>query len=239
MAWNNQKQLTAEEILGMKPEDLKNRLDTAASKEDLKAITDSQAALQGTLSQLQASLNKLTTPPEVPDPTTVADQNDPTTQLLVDPNGYINRQTAGTQQVALETKAGLNEMRARQNNPGIFQKYSDQIMTSANRFPLAQRAQEGFWDFHLRTYLGDKLMKGELEQGSYPSLMGGSSFAPNSTSEADDPNRGFDPQVAAYLKERGIPLEKAAAITQIMVKNGDPIDIQRYTDAKKAIANAA
>jgi hypothetical protein len=239
MAWNSGKQLTAEEILGMKPEDLKNKLDTAASKDDLKALTDGQTALQGTLAALQASLNKLTTPEPVIDPTVIADQNDPTTQMLTDPSGFINRQTAGTQQIALEAKANVLEMRARQKNPGIFQKYGDQIMESANRFPLAQRSQEGFWDFHLRTYLGDKLMKGELEAGSYPSLMGGSSFAPNTSGTESDPNRGFDPQVAAYLKERNIPLDKAAAITEVMVKNGDPIDIQRYSEAKKAVSNAA
>lgn len=240
MAWGNNRTVSAEDILGMKPEDLKTKLDSAASKDDLKAINDSTEALRGSLSEIQAALAKLTAPPPAePDPTIVADQNDPTTQMLTDPAGFIGRQTAGTQQIALEAKANILEMRARQANPGIFQKYGQQIMETAGKFPLQQRSQEGFWDFHLRTYLGDKLMKGELESGSYPSLMGGSSFAPNATGEVNDPNKGFDPQVAEYLKGRNIPLDKAAAITEIMVKNGDPIDIQRYTEAKKAVTNAA
>jgi hypothetical protein len=139
----------------------------------------------------------------------------------------------------LQAAADVQEMRARQANPSIFQKYGQQISESAGKFPLQQRAQSSFWDWHLRTYLGDKLMKGEIESGSYPSLMGGSSFAPSATGETADPNKGFDPQVAARLKERGIPLDKAAAINDLMSKNGEPIDIQRYQEAVKKVNHAA
>jgi hypothetical protein len=231
--WGN-KTLTAKEILGMEPEELKGKLDSAASKDDVKAATDAVDGMKSTLAQLQLSIAALTSPPPPPpDPSIQADQNDPTTQILTDPGGFVSRATAPTQNLALETAAGLYEMRAHNANPAIFQKYGQQIMDSIKNFKLADRANPGFWDWHLRTYLGDKLMKGEIEASSYPSLMGGSSFAPNS-GDPVDPNKGFDPEVAAYLTERKVPLEKAAAIQQIMVKNGDPIDIERYKKATHA-----
>jgi hypothetical protein len=237
MAWGNNKGVSAEEILGMKPEDLKSKLDSAATKEDLKAATDAVDGLKGSLAEIQGALAKLTKGPDpVPDPAVLADQNDPTTQVLTDPAGFVARATAGTQKTALEAQAGLMEIRARQENPGVFQKFGAQLLESASKFPAEQRGTAGFWPWMIRTFVGDKYMKGELEGGSYPSLMGGSSFAPNASGDVTDPNKGFDPEVAARLKERGIPLDKAAAINKLMAVDGEPIDIERYKAAVKNVA---
>jgi hypothetical protein len=229
MAWNNRGQMSAEEILGMKPEDLRTKLDGAASKEDITAATDKIAGLEGSLAAIQASLAKLTTPPPVVDPNDAADLNDPTTQMLTDPQGFVARQTQNLAKQSAETKAQLNEMRARGAYPGAFSKYNDELMKSVNNFSLEQRAQEGFWDFHIRTFMGDKYIKGEAT-GSYPSLMGsGSGYS--SVGAPEDQNGGLDPQVAAFLKDRGVPLDKAAQIKKNMIDNGEPVSIDTYKKA--------
>jgi hypothetical protein len=230
MAWNSGRQMTAEEILGMKPEDLRSKLDSSVTKDDLTAISTKQEEFGTTLSAIQASLAALTRKPETPDPTLEADLNDPTTQMLTDPAGYVTRQTQGIANTASATRADLNEMRARQAYPAAFNKYNDELTTGANKFSLDQRANPSFWDFHIRTFMGDKYIKGET-QGSYPSLVGSSSFAPNAQGDPSDPNKGFDPQVAAFLKERGVPLDKAA-ILQKNFENGEPVSIDTY---KKAV----
>jgi hypothetical protein len=231
MAWNGGKQLSAEEILGMKPEDLRSKLDSSATKDDLTAISTKQEEFGTTLSAIQASLAALTKKPETPDPTLEADLNDPTTQMLTDPQGYISRQTQNLANATAATRADLNEMRARSAYPGAFAKYNDELVAGANKFSLDQRSNPTFWDFHIRTFMGDKYIKGET-QGSYPSLVGGSSFAVNSSGDPTDPNKGFDPQVAAFLKERGVPLDKAAVVKQ-MQDNGEPVSIETYAKFRK------
>jgi hypothetical protein len=228
MAW--QKQMTAEEILGMNPEELRNKLDSSVKKEDLTEITSKQEEFGTTLSAIQASLAKLTSQPETPNPTLQADLDDPTTAMLTDPTGFITRHTQGIANTASATRADLNEMRARQAYPGAFSKYNEELVAGANKFSLDQRSQPLFWDFHIRTFMGDKYIKGET-QGSYPSLMGSSSFAPNGGGDVNDPNHGFDPQVAAFLKEHNIPLDKAAIVKKAQ-DNGEPVDINTY---KKAV----
>lgn len=225
------KQLTAEEILGMKPEDFRAKMDGAVTKDDLTAATAKIEEQGNTLAEIKASLAKLTTPVAQPDPNFVADLEDPTTQMLTDPAGYVARQTLGLQNTALETKAQLLEMRARSKYAGAFQKYDKELTDGAARFSIAQRAQDSFWDFHVATLTGQKVLAGEFQGGSYPSLMGNGSYGAN-VSEPIDPNSGFDPQVSAFLKERGVPLEKAALIKKAM-DNGEPVDINTY---KKAAA---
>src|SRR6516162_5186236 len=123
MAWPNKATVSAKDILGMEAEELKTKLDSAASKDDVKAATDAVEGLKGTIGELQAALAKLTTPTPQPDPNIQADVNDPTTQILTDPAAYIGRQTAGMGQVALKAAADVNEMRARQKYAGAFQQY--------------------------------------------------------------------------------------------------------------------
>lgn len=228
MAW--QKQMTAEEILGMKSEDLRSKLDSSATKDDLTAISTKQDEFGSSLAAIQASLAKLTTAPPVDDPNLAADLNDPTTQMLTDPTGFVNRATQNISAQAASARADILEMRARQAYPGAFGKYNDELVTGANKFSLEQRAQPSFWDFHIRTFMGDKYIKGET-QGAYPSLVGSSSFAPNPSGDPSDPNKGFDPQVAAFLRERNIPLDKAAILKKNF-DNGEPVSIDTY---KKAV----
>ncbi len=230
MVWAG-KQLTAKEILGMEPTELQTKLDGAASKDDVSKLNTAVEAQKDTLAAIQASLAKLTTPPDVPDPQAALDQNDPTTQVLTDPAGFVNRQTAPIQQAALQAQANINEMRARQANPGVFQKYGDALMEALKRFPLAAQAQTGFWDSHIRMVLGDKFIKGEIEEGSYPSLIGGSSFGPNPTGETKDPNMGINPEIAAWLKDRNVPIESAARLMQ-MQQDGSEINLANYKGVK-------
>jgi hypothetical protein len=235
MAWSQRGQVSAKEILGMEPDELKSKLESSATKEDLTKLNTEFESQKGTLSEIQAMLKKLTAPePPAPDPNVKLDADDPTTQILTDPAGFINRQTAGTQQVAAQARADVLEMRARQKYAGIFQKYGDDVMEKAQQFSLAQRAQDGFWDFHIRTFTGEKFLRGEVEPGSYPSLVGSSSFAPNSSGDVDDPNKGFSPDMAAFFKERNVPLDRAAKIQKLM-EGGEQIDLKNY---KGVVGNA-
>jgi hypothetical protein len=225
MAWNRGT-MSAEEILGMKPEDLRTKLDSAATREDLTAATAKMDEFGSALSAIQASIAALSAPRVIEDPNITADLNDPTTQMLTDPAGFVTRQTQNISNQASQARADILEMRARQKYAGAFSKYGDEIMAGANRFSLDQRAGENFWDFHIRTVMGDKYIKGETS-GSYPSLVGSGSFAPGSP-DTPDPNGNLDPAVAAFLKERGVPLDKAAKIKSHMIDNGEPVSIDTY-----------
>lgn len=220
----------------MEPDELKTRLDSAATKTDVTETKTKLEGIEGTLAALQASLAKLTAPPPAdPDPNIKLDADDPTTQMLTDPAGYVARQTAGTQAVALQARADVLEMRARSEYPGAFAKYGQTLMDSAKNFNIGARAQEGFWSSHIRMVMGDKLVKGELESGSYPSLMGGSSFAPSNPGDAQDPNRGFSADQAGFFKERGVKLADAAKLKRLMVDNGEPISMENW---KGPVGNA-
>ena len=236
MAWpGNKGSMSAKEILGMEPDELKTRLDSSATKEDVTAQNAKLEEHGTALSEIRAMLAKLTSPPPPePDPNISADLNDPTTQILTDPSGFINRQTQGTQAIALQARADVLEMRARSEYPGAFAKFGETLMQSAKNFPVSARAQENFWSSHIRMVMGDKLVKGELESGSYPSLMGSSSFSPNSQNDSD-PNRGFSPDMAKFFKDRNIPLDKAEKIKRLMSDNGEGINMENY---KGVVGNA-
>lgn len=234
MAWPNKGTVSAKEILGMEPDELKSKLEAAVTKDDLTATTTKLEEQGNALNEIRSMLAKLTTPTPEPDPNVKLDADDPTTQVLTDPQGFINRQTAGIAATAAQAKADVLEIRARQKHAGAFQKYEKDIMDSANNFPVTARAHENFWDNHIAMVLGQKVVRGELESGSYPSLVGSSSFAPSSGHSDSDPNKGFNPDMAAFFKERGIPLEKAEKIKKLMVDNGEPINMDNY---KKEVAH--
>src|SRR5208282_3197326 len=217
----------AEKIIGMKPEELKAKLDSAVTKDDLKLVGDQVASFTSGLNELKESLKALTTPPPVD---VVEDPTDPTTQVLLDPKKFVNDQTKGLQEQQLQTQAQLQEMRARQNPAlaGVFQKYGTEMVALAEKMSVAQRAQPGFWEWHARTFVGDKVVTGKLDRESYPSLIGSSTVSPNLDGKIDDPNKGFEAPVADWLRDRHVPLEKAARIHEIMGKNGDPITLANY-----------
>jgi hypothetical protein len=237
MVWPAHGTLTAKEILGMEPDELKTRLDGAATKDDLTKATSAIEQQGNALSEIRTMLNKLTAPPPPePDPATEADANDPTTQILTDPSGFVGRQTAGLAEQAAETRADVLEMRARTKYPQVFAKWGDQLLETARKFSASQRAQQGFWEFHLRTFTGDKLLKGEIEAGSYPSLVGSSSFAPNSGNSDSDPNKGFSPDQVAFFKEHGVPLDRAAKIKNLVIDNGESITLEAFKNSEVAHA---
>lgn len=224
--------MTAEQILGMSADDAKKKLEGAASKDDVTALSDKFEAQNTTLSAIQASLAALTTKPPIPDPAAELDLNDPTTAMLSDPGGFINRQTMGMQATALSAKADVQEMRARQKYAGAFAKYGAELMETAKHFNVQARAMDGFWDQHIASFTGNKYLKGELEGGGYPSLLGNSTIQPQGSMGGDvnDPNRGFTPDQVAYFKDRGIPLDEAAALHKLMHVDGEPIDMQKWKD---------
>jgi hypothetical protein len=217
-----------EKIIGMKPEELKARLDSAVTKDDLKAVGDQVSQFSSGLEAIRASLEALRTPAPVVEP----DPTDPTTAVLTDPKGFVKNETKGLQDAQINTQVQLQEMRARQNPKlkGAFEKYGDELMAAAAKMPAATRSQDGFWEWHCRTFVGDKVLSGKLDRDSYPSLIGSSTISPNSDGKETDPNAGFDPQVAQWLRDRhpDVPLVRYSKIDQIMRKNGDPISIANY-----------
>jgi hypothetical protein len=228
--------MSAEQILGMTTEEFTKKMEAAVTKDDLKAFQSEQSS---TLQSLKEALEALKPKPvETPNPQLQADADDPTTSMLADPTGFISRQTMGVQNTALAAKADVQEMRARQENPGAFQKYGKELMESAKSYSVQFRAQDGFWRQHIASFIGNKFMAGEIEQGSYPSLLGSSSVAASGAfgGESIDVNRGFTNDQVAYFKERGISVEKAAAYRDLMDRDKEPIDMGAY---KKRIEHAA
>lgn len=225
--FSNNTPVDAEKIIGMKPEELKAKLDSAVTKDDLKAVGDQVTAFNSGLAEIKASLAKLSAPPaEV----VLEDQTDPTTQVLLDPKKFVSDQTRGLADAQIQTQAQLQEMRARQNPAlsGVFQKYGTELVAMAEKMPLSQRAQPGFWEWHARTFVGDKMITGKVDRDAYPSLIGSSTVGIRSDGEQGDPNMGFDAPVADWLKGRGIPIAKAARIQEIMGKNGDTLSVANY-----------
>jgi hypothetical protein len=220
-------QVDPEKIIGMKPEELKAKLDSAVTKEDLTKATEQFGQITAGLAELKQQLSALTTPKAEP---IVEDPTDPTTKLLLDPKGMIRDETKGLHDAQIQTQAQLQEMRARQNPAlaGVFAKYGNEMVAMAEKMPLSQRAQPGFWEWHARTFVGDKVITGKIEKDSYPSLIGSSTIGVREDGDKGDPNMGFDAPVAEWLKGRNIPLAKAARIQEIMGKNGDPIQIANY-----------
>jgi hypothetical protein len=227
MAWP--KTPTAEELLGMKPEDLKSKLDSAASKDDVKAAVDAaNAETKSQLEQIQNSLKALTTPRTEPPAKTEPD--DPTVSILTDPTKFVSDATKDVREASLRTQAQIQEMRARQDSrfSNLFAKYGKELTEAASRFSIAQQAQDNFWEFHVRAFLGDKMVKGELREGNFPSLIGTSSVGPRTDGSSSDPDHGLNPEVAAFLRGRGVPSDKAARIQQLMHVDGEPITHANY-----------
>jgi hypothetical protein len=131
---------------------------------------------------------------------------------------------------SLKTQAQIQEMRARQDPrfATVFSKWGKELAEAATKFPVNSQAQDNFWDFHIRAFLGDKIVKGEIREGNFPSLMGTSSVSPRADGSTTDPDHGMNPEVAAFLRTRGVPTEKAARINQLMHVDGEPITHANY-----------
>lgn len=211
-----------EKIIGMKPEELKARLDSSVTKDDLTAATKDIGEMKSGLEAIKEALAKLTAPKETP----VIEPGDPTTEVLTDPAGFINKHTKPIVDANTETRAQVQEMRARQNPKfsNIFVQFGDELVANASKFPASNRAQDGFWEWNIRTFLGDKYIKGDLQNADYPSLIGTSTVAPNPDGSSNDPNKGFKPEMAQWLKDRNVPLDKAAKIQSLM-SNGEQLTL--------------
>ena len=219
-----------EDILGMSQEEFKKRLDGGATKEDLASLAEENKKTASSLDEIKAALAALK--PAAAEP--VLDPGDPTTDLLTDPTGFINKSTRGLQDAQLQTQADLQEMRARQNPEfsGIFAKYGKDLIERAAGMSIAQRANPNFWAWHIRTVVGDKLIKGEIKAENYPSLIGTSSVGPN-VGDTSNPGDRFTQEQRDYFKSRGIPLDKAAAI-QKLYDDGEQISMANVKKAANA-----
>ena len=227
MAVFGQQKVEPKDILGMEQDEFKKKLDSAATKDDLTTLSQSVEGFKTGLDELKAALKALK--PSEPAPI-IEDPTDPTTRLLLDPQKEIREVTRPLAEDQMRTRAELQEMRARQNPKlaGAFSKYGDEIMQMAEKMPLSQRAQPGFWEWHVRTFIGDKALSGKIDRDSYPSLIGSSTVGASLEGRENDPNQGFEPVVADWLKGRNIPLPQARKIQNIMGRDGDPITLQNY-----------
>src|SRR5271167_1094625 len=95
---------TAEELIGMKAEDLKSKLDAAATKDDLTNALKPVEELKGSLDAIKASLAALTTPKE-PVIETPPDDTDPAVKMLANPKGFVSDETKDLRESQLETRA--------------------------------------------------------------------------------------------------------------------------------------
>lgn len=232
MAWPGQ--LKAEDILGMTTEDFKKKLDGSVSKEDLESLKTENGEIKTQLAQVLEALkaSKTTPEPRVEEPVVT----DPMVENLTDPEAFISKKLKPVQDAQAETAAQVMEMRARQNPQfaGVFAQFGDELVQIAAKFPAAQRANPTFWDWHIRTVLGDKFVKGDLKTSSYPTLIGSSTVGVNADGgDPKDPNKGFQPEVANFLKDRGVPLENAAKLQQLM-NDGEPLTLAAVKGAARA-----
>lgn len=219
MAWNNK--ATAEEVIGMTADDLKGKLDSAASKTDIETLkTEIAQSFSSSLNQLRDELKATQSAPI----TNVQEPADPTTQVLVDPRGFVADETKDLRKSNMETQAMVMEMRARQGSlANVFSQYGDNLISNAYKFPVEQRAHPMFWENYIRTFLGDQVVRGEIKS-QYPSLIGNSSIGPNPSGSSADPAGNFSSDIAGYLKDRNIPLDKAARLQKLFT-DGEPITI--------------
>jgi hypothetical protein len=195
----------------------------------VKAATDGVEALKGSLAQIQESLKNLTKPAEPP-PNKTDDSDDASVRVLTDPTKFVNDATKDLRDGNARIEAQVQEMRAK-GDPrfsNVFNKYGKELAEAAKKFPASAQAQSNFWEFLIPKFLGDKLVAGEIREGNMPTLMGASSVGVRSDGSSSDPDHGLNPEVAAYLRGKGVPIDKAAKIHKLMHVDGEPITIENY-----------
>lgn len=229
MAWPTPK---AEDVIGMTAEELKNKLEATVTKEDLENSLKPVADLQGSIAAIQESLKALTVPPKKETPPENNDDGvDPAVRVLTDPEKFLKDGTKDIREGQLQTQADLNEMRARQDSrfSKLFGKYGKELTESAAKVPLASRAHPGFWEFHVRQFVGDLAIQGKITSESYPTLLGTSSTGPSDDDpDNKDGNFGFSNDMAEFFRGRGKDLGKMAFLRDRMSRDGDVIDLSTW-----------
>lgn len=229
MAWNTPK---AEDVIGMTAEELKNKLDAGVTKEDLENSLKPMADLQGSIAAIQESLKALTVPPKKETPPENNDDGvDPAVRVLTDPDKFLRDGTKDLNDRQLQTQADLYEMRARQDSrfSRLFGKYGKELSESASKVPLLSRAHPGFWEFHVRQFVGDLAIQGKITSESYPTLLGSSSVgASDDDPDAKDGNFGFSQEMADFFRGRGKDLSKMGYLRDRMSRDGDVIDLAAW-----------
>jgi hypothetical protein len=221
MAWNRREteEKPNEELNEIKSKfgELETKLSSSVPKEEFESLKAKNEELSNTLAGLQTQLTKLNRFTE-PEPAT----DDPTTDMITDPRGFISRETANDRGMMYQTRADLQEMRARQKHAAVFKAYEKDLMAMTVGFSVQDRSNPNFWDIHVERVLGNKMLKGEIKVGSYPSLMGAGA---GSSSENTESNLGLEAFEVEYAHKRGIPLEKAAKMKSI-IKSGEKISLE-------------
>jgi hypothetical protein len=219
----------AEDLLGMSTAEFQEKLGKTVSKEDLEALKGELGQqFTSAVDSLKAELAKINTRP--PEPVVEPDPEDPTTAVLTDPGAFIDKRTQPIVNAQLQSQAQIQEMRARQDPrfARIFAKYGPELVKLAETMDLRGRGNTNFWEWHIKTFLGDKFVKGDLQGEQYPSLIGTSSVGPEAGGELEDVNGGMNPKVASWLKERGVDMKKASKINELMNRDGEPISLANY-----------
>lgn len=208
------------------------KMENTASKEDVKtAVEAANAETKSQLQQIQDSLKALTTPKT---PETPVTEDDASVRVLTDPTKFVNDATKDLRAGNERVQAQVQEMRARQDPllSGAFAKFGKELTEEAKKFPLSSQGMDNFWSHVVKNFLGDKMVKGEIREGNFPSLMGASSVGVRSDGSSSDPNLGFTSDVADFYRQRNIPLEKAAKIQKLMAVDGEPITHANYFGKK-------
>jgi hypothetical protein len=208
------------------------KLENTASKEDVKtAVEAANAETKSQLQQIQDSLKALTTPKT---PETPVAEDDASVRVLTDPTKFVNDATKDLRAGNERVQAQVQEMRARQDPllSGAFAKFGKELTEEAKKFPLSSQGMDNFWSHVVKNFLGDKMVKGEIRDGNMPTLMGTSSVGVRTDGSSSDPDHGLNPEVASYLRGKGVPIDKAAKIHKLMHVDGEPITIENYFGKK-------
>jgi len=215
----------------MKPEDLKSKLDSAATKEDFNAVQAAVDKQNASLETIKNSLAALTAP-KIETPVTPSADED-AVRLLANPSEFLRDANRDVRMSQDEIKAQMAELQARQNPElaGFFRQYPKEAADLAAKAPVNLRAQANFWVSAVNQILGDKVRRGEIREGKFPSLLGASSVGVRADGTTEDTNFGFSDEMASFFKERGKSLKDMAFIRDRMDRRtgaGETIDLASW-----------
>lgn len=215
-----------EEEFGMPVDEVKKRLNNSVPKEDFDALKAQNEEYGSTLTTLQQQLQSLTAPK-----TQVVEEVDPTTAMISDPLRFVQDATAGDRTLVYQSRADLQEIRARQKYAAVFAEHEKELLETAGKMSLGARAGDGFWDMHVQQILGGHALRGDLK-GSYPSLMGGGSGGYMNTGDRES---RLEPHMAEHASKRGIKADDLQAAEKL-VTSKDKISLENYKKVRAANA---
>jgi hypothetical protein len=127
------------EVIGMSADELKGKLDSAASKDDLKAVTDGQTALQNTLTSLQQSIESLKSKPK-DDSGSEGDLD-----FLADPDKVLNSRLKPLTDQTYANTIMLQHDAARKAHPRDFDRWGTEIVKKMGELSADQQSDPRVW----------------------------------------------------------------------------------------------